>query len=274
MSEHISLTEAAERLEVHYMTAYRYVRTGRLPAFKHGGQWAVSIDDLDSFETQGHRPAPRREIYPELIEARLLAADEAGACALLEDAMAAGATADEVYIDLLGAALRSVGMRWAAGEVSIADEHVATATAHRLISRLGQNMARRGRHRGTIVLATVADDHHTLPTALLRDLLRQRGFEVVDLGAHTPAESMVERALAADGLVGVGVCATRTGNDDAISEALAQLADNLTVPVVLGGAAIADEAHGHSLGPCIPAHSARHALELFDEIQGESSLSA
>ena len=30
----ITLQEAAERLSVHYMTAYRWVRRGELPAFK------------------------------------------------------------------------------------------------------------------------------------------------------------------------------------------------------------------------------------------------
>ena len=42
----ISLGEAAERLGVHYMTAYRYVRTGRLPATRVGGQWVVDPRDL------------------------------------------------------------------------------------------------------------------------------------------------------------------------------------------------------------------------------------
>ena len=34
--ELITLHEAAARLGVHYMTAYRYVRTGRLPAERDG----------------------------------------------------------------------------------------------------------------------------------------------------------------------------------------------------------------------------------------------
>ena len=34
--ETLGLRECAERLGVHYMTAYRYVRTGMLPATKVG----------------------------------------------------------------------------------------------------------------------------------------------------------------------------------------------------------------------------------------------
>ena len=42
----LGLQEAADRLGVHYMTAYRYVRTGRLPATRIGSQWWVDPDDL------------------------------------------------------------------------------------------------------------------------------------------------------------------------------------------------------------------------------------
>ena len=42
----LSLQEAADRLEVHYMTAYRYVRTGRLRAVQIGSQWWVDPQDL------------------------------------------------------------------------------------------------------------------------------------------------------------------------------------------------------------------------------------
>jgi excisionase family DNA binding protein len=37
----ISLRDAAERLGVHYMTAYRDVRTGRLPASRNGVRWRI-----------------------------------------------------------------------------------------------------------------------------------------------------------------------------------------------------------------------------------------
>src|SRR6056297_2092647 len=39
--DHISLQDAADELGVHYMTAYRYVRTGRLEAEKAGAVWQV-----------------------------------------------------------------------------------------------------------------------------------------------------------------------------------------------------------------------------------------
>ena len=49
MSATLGLQDGAERLGVHYMTAYRYVRLGLLPAEKIGGTWTVTEGDLVAF---------------------------------------------------------------------------------------------------------------------------------------------------------------------------------------------------------------------------------
>src|SRR5690606_17133972 len=46
---HFTLREAADHLGVHYMTMYRYVRLGLIPAVKTAGSWRVTAVDLESF---------------------------------------------------------------------------------------------------------------------------------------------------------------------------------------------------------------------------------
>ena len=53
----LGLQEVADRLGVHYMTAYRYVRTGRLPATRIGAQWWV---DPQRPSSRGRRVNGRR----------------------------------------------------------------------------------------------------------------------------------------------------------------------------------------------------------------------
>ena len=53
----VTLHEAAERLGVHYMTAYRRVRMGILPARKIGGTWWIDPADLDRPVTASAGPA-------------------------------------------------------------------------------------------------------------------------------------------------------------------------------------------------------------------------
>jgi len=264
---HISLIEACERLGVHYMTAYRYVRTGRLHAEKAGGQWQVDLKDLQAFE-EGETidSAPRRELIPQMLIERLIASDENGAFQLLESAMASGANPEEVYLDLLTPSMVEIGQRWHDGNLSIADEHAASATAMRVIGRLGSRMGTRGRNRGTILLAVVAEDQHAMPTAMLRDILRYRGFEVVDLGANTPPESILERAQATDNLLAIGLSSSKYGNDDIVRVTLSVLNESLDVPIIVGGSSFRDREHIESLGTCVASQSSRDAIERFAEV--------
>lgn len=269
MSEPISLNEAAEQLGVHYMTAYRYVRTGRLAAHKDEGQWRVEAKDLTAFLSEPMGATPRGELLPGLIEERLLAGDENGTYQLIENAMASGAGPEEAYLDLIAPAMTEVGMRWSRGEVSIADEHVASSTALRVISRLGPRVSSRGRTKGIILLATVANDFHYLPTALLRDLLRFRGFDVQDLGANTPAQSIVDRARTVPDLLAIGLSATLPDQEELIRDTISLLSRDVAVPVVVGGSAFTNDEHILSLGECMPSTSAHQALEIFDAIHAE-----
>lgn len=267
MSETLSLAEASERLGVHYMTAYRYVRTGRLPAEKKQGQWHVQLDDLAAFvDPETSPPVARAEAVPRQLVERLLAGDENGAFQLLENSMASGAEPIEVYLDFISPALNDIGQRWMDGDITVADEHLASSTLLRIIGRLGSRIAPRGRSKGTILLAVVSNDHHGLPTALLRDVLRARGYNVVDLGADTPPESILERALATNDLIAIGLCATKTGNDDIVAVTISVLSNGIDVPIVVGGGAFTGPEHIESLGTCIASSSSHEALEIFDGI--------
>lgn len=252
--DRISLNEAAERLGVHYMTMYRYVRTGRLPAVRDGVQWTVDVRDVDRLRAPAAPPARRgsnriRQEGPGKLVARMVAGDEAGAWGIVDAALAAGLEAGDVSIDLLVPALRSVGDGWSTGVLSVADEHRAAAVAQRLIGRLGPRFARRGRKRGTVVLGAPAGENHSLPCAIVADLLRGAGFEVIDMGANTPAESFVDSARHANRLTAVLIGATTPHRDAAIRSTVRALrAGGITAPVIVGGAGIVDADHARSLG--------------------------
>jgi excisionase family DNA binding protein len=268
----ITLTEAAERLGVHYMTAYRYVRTGRLAAAKAGHEWQVREDDLVALqrELSGANGRPRRgtrrpDHGARLVD-RLLQADEPGAWAVVEAALTGGMEPEDLYLQLLAPALNEVGERWARGEITVADEHRASAVVLRLIGRLGPRFSRRGRKRGTILLGTAPGERHGLPTALLRDLLRGHGFDVIDLGPDVPLDSWVATVAATPRLLGVGLCATTPDNDANVAATNAALHSASAVPVVLGGSAVADADHARQLGATAHSGSFEEALTCFEAL--------
>jgi excisionase family DNA binding protein len=270
----LTLQEAADQLGVHYMTAYRYVRLGLLPASKAGGTWRVSSDDLHTFRTGGGTspvPAGRPAPWSERLEARLVAGDHRGAWGVIEAALAAGAELDEVYLDVLSPALVGIGARWERGEIDIAVEHRATGIANRLIGRLGPRFVRRGRVRGHVVVGAPEGETHSLPTAILADLLRLEGWEVSDLGANTPAASLAHAASTTDDLVAVGLSITLRESADAAAFACASIrAAAPSVPIVLGGSGVVDAAQAQAVGADAYADSAASMARILDSLVARS----
>ena len=274
VDDRLTLHDVAGRLGVHYMTAYRYVRTGRLPASKVGGTWWVAEADLRAFTSDGTTTPGTTPTDPtdhaRRLEDRLVHGDEAGAWVVLEEAMASWSSPTGVYTDLLSPAMSSIGEKWAAGSLQIEEEHLASSIVQRLIGRLGPRLTRRGRRRGTVVIGAPAGDDHGIPLLLVGDLLRARGFDVVDLGANTPPAAFARAVASVDDLVGVGICATRPDNDSAVVEAVHALASGGGVDVVLGGYGVGehtlDLVERQSAGAVRLSASTQDAIDRFEEI--------
>jgi excisionase family DNA binding protein len=268
----LTLPEVADQLGVHYMTAYRYVRTGRLPAKRVAGTWQVDPGDLEKMRRAGKGTGERRPtgVIParEHLELRLLASDEPGAWEIVEAALGSGMEPETVLLEVIAPTLRSIGELWEQGKLSIADEHRASATATRLISRLGARFGRRGHKRGTVIVTAPAGEMHSVPIAMAANLLRWHGFGVVELGADTPAEALAEAALAEPDLVAVAIGCTAKNSPQSARRAIAALRQSTPkVPVLLGGAAIATATQAKRLGADMftgsRADEIVHALEAI-----------
>lgn len=274
--QQISLADAADELGVHYMTAYRYVRTGRMYATKRGGKWWVDQRDVDAVREEGtgirSSPGEPRALLVEPFSQRLIAGDVGGCWDLVTDALRGGATPAEIHERLLTPAMVAVGERWAAGEITIAAEHRATATANRLIGQLGPLFRHPGRRRGSVLIGAVAGDPHSIPSAMLSDLLTDRHFDVVDLGANTPAESFIEVARETDDLVGIGVCVTLERRLDVAAETVAEIRAALpdTLLVVGGAAATADAGRFADLADAVTT-SGEQACDAFESLRSSST---
>ena len=249
----LTLQQAADKLGVHYMTVYRYVRTGKLPATRVGGAWQVDPDDLaqtkPAVPSNFRNPAFRATATRAQLEARLLAGDEPGAWGVLEAALASDRSPSEVLLLLVAPALESIGDRWHVGELTVADEHRASAVAVRLLSRIGARFARRGPKRGSVVITTPPAEWHSAPVAIAANLLRWAGFNVIELGADTPADALAQVVTDTSDLLAVALACTTQASTTSARRVIAHLRTALpSTTVLLGGAAIADADQALSLG--------------------------
>ena len=243
MAHTLTLREAAEELGVHYMTAYRYVRTGRLAATKEGAEWRVKRSDLKALDSADNPPARKRNVdWEGRLYDRLVAGDEAGSWKVVESAMASAHEPTDIYIEMLAPALRHIGQQWHAGKLDIAVEHQASAIASRIVGRVGALMRPRGRRRGTIVIGGPAGERHSLSIAITADIMRASGYDVVDVGADVPDDSFALAVSNAQRLRAVAIGVSTTASIKAAKRLISRLRRQLPdgVPVIVGGPAVAD----------------------------------
>ena len=269
--EELTLQEVADELQLHYMTVYRYVRLGYLPAHKEGGSWRVLRSDLESLKEKPPAAASRGKPstpWNDRLEQRLLAADQAGAWKVIEAAQASGLPIDGVYMNMIAPALQHIGEEWRNGNVSVAQEHAASQVATRLVSRLAAQVTRRGVSKGTVVIGTPATELHSLPVMIAADLIRLGGFEVLDLGSNLPADSFAEIAATQQRLVAVAISVTAPGQAEQIAETIAAIRDRVDAPIFLGGAAIDGDQHARLLGADFGASSATEVIPRLLDLAG------
>lgn len=192
--------------------------------------------------------APVRDRSPEQVRdaylAALLASDLIGARAVLDEAIAGGMPVPRIYLDVLQPTLYEVGRRWSHAEISIAQEHLATAATQSTMARLAETLVEGPRRvrPGSAVVACVSDELHAVGGRMVADFLEADGWRVTFLGQLTPGTDLV--ALAAEqGATLVAVSAALPERVPLVAEACAALRGLDPAPfVIVGGQAFGGSA--------------------------------
>ena len=118
--------------------------------------------------------------------------------------------------------------------------------------------------RGTIVLATVKGDIHDIGKNIVKLLLENYGYTVVDLGRDVPPER-VARAVRDHGAPLVGLSALMTTTLDSMARTIALLREEgLPCRVMVGGAVLTAD-YAASIGADYYAKDAREAIRCADD---------
>lgn len=202
----VDLQTAADRLGVHYQTAYRWVRDGSLAAVKRGSIYDIDDEELERFQRQRSAPAkpPARahvRSWPHQVErlyTLLVTGDELGARQLVDRLREGLIEPLDLCEELFGPALHRLGLAWEEGRLSVAEEHRASAICERLLARLAVHP--RGRPRGVCVVGTPSREEHSLPASMAAVVLRADRWQVHHLGTQVPAPDLIDlvRALQAN----------------------------------------------------------------------------
>lgn len=176
------------------------------------------------------------------------------------DLLHRGIPVTTLITDLIAPAEERVGELWYRNEVSVADEHIATAIAERLLGSL-TSIRRPDHERPHVAVACAEGEWHDFAARLVGEALRAQGLHISLLGPSMPARALktfLERER--PDVLAVS-CTTALSLDGVIS--FVHVAHDAGIPVLAGGRAIPSPRRAHTLGADLWAADPAGALELL-----------
>ncbi|MBR6220536.1 MAG: homocysteine S-methyltransferase family protein [Clostridia bacterium] len=123
--------------------------------------------------------------------------------------------------------------------------------------------------RGTLILATVKGDIHDIGKNIVKVLLENYGYRVIDLGKDVAPEAVVEAALR-HGVRLVGLSALMTTTVASMEETIRRLRESCPGVKVLVGGAVLTQAYADQIGADGYAKDAMDAVRYADAVFSES----
>jgi 5-methyltetrahydrofolate--homocysteine methyltransferase len=148
-------------------------------------------------------------------------------------------TAVAVLNTVLLPAMKEVGDKFGAGELILPFVLQSAEVMKKAVAYLEQFLERKeGVSKGTLVLATVYGDVHDIGKNLVKTILSNNGYRVVDLGKQVPAETIISKAVE-EKADAIGLSALLVSTSKQMPLIVNELQRRgLSFPVLIGGAAI------------------------------------
>jgi len=148
-------------------------------------------------------------------------------------------TAVEILNTILLPAMKEVGDRFGAGELILPFVLQSAEVMKKAVAHLENYLEKKeGASKGKLVLATVYGDVHDIGKNLVKTIISNNGYEVVDLGKQVPAEMIIQTAIE-ENATAIGLSALLVSTSKQMPLIVNELhRRKLNFPVLIGGAAI------------------------------------
>ena len=176
----------------------------------------------------------------------------------------------EVVDEALIPALDIVGAKYEKGTLFLPQLLQAASAAQSAFEEIKTAIAQKGEgsaSKGRIVLATVKGDVHDIGKNIVRVILENYGFEVLDLGRDVPVETVVDTVREKDVHL-VGLSALMTTTLKSMEETIAALhSAGLDCKIMVGGAVLTPE-YAEKIGADWYAKDAKRSADIAKEFFG------
>jgi MerR family transcriptional regulator, light-induced transcriptional regulator len=183
-------------------------------------------------------PEARLSLAAEVFLQSILTGQRHAALQIARESLRNGLSVEDLYVDVLQPALYTVGARWEANQLTVAQEHIATAIVQYVMAQVYEAPDFPQGGKGTVVLAGVEGELHNIGAVMVGDLLESSGWQVRFLGSNLPSASIV--AAIRDAVpTHVGISATMLFNVPVVRQLIAAIRAEFAgrVRILVGGAA-------------------------------------
>jgi excisionase family DNA binding protein len=212
MKRYYSSRELAEYLAVNESTVKRWSDGGAIECIRtRGGHRRFPLQSVLRFVQENKMEVPdlaaqvfaQQEVRTNLVagntdvlapklRSAALVGGLADALSILRAAMVSKPDVLALYEDVVFPVLRQIGNDWAAGAISIDQEHLATQTIKDAIVRLQSSLHQEPSTGGSALLACYEGETHDIVLQCIASYLAVKGWRIVNLGQNTPTRSLVE----------------------------------------------------------------------------------
>jgi len=136
-------------------------------------------------------------------------------------------------------AMKEVGDKFGAGELILPFVLQSAEVMKKTVAHLENYLEKKeGVSKGLVVIATVYGDVHDIGKNLVKTILVNNGYEVIDLGKQVPAETIISKAVEVNATA-IGLSALLVSTSKQMPLIVNELhRRGLRFPVLIGGAAI------------------------------------
>lgn len=180
-------------------------------------------------------------------------------------------TKDELQIvnEYLIPALDIVGNEYEKGEIFLPQLIQSAETVKSAFNVIRESLKSKesvGITNGKIILATVKGDIHDIGKNIVKVILENYNYEIIDLGRDVPVERIVEESKKHSELVMVGLSALMTTTMKSMEKTIKELrGNNINCKIVVGGAVLTQE-YAYKIGADYYAKDAKEAVEIAKKI--------
>ena len=197
----LGTAEVAGALGVSVSTVKRWIDEGIMPAQRSAGghrrllgeevaralrDRGFTALDLDALTTA----RPLSSMPVRAFTKALRGGDERVAMQLLRDVRAAGTPMTTVADDLIAPAMHAIGHGCEIGTLDVSQEHRATHICVAALEAIKTTLTPPAKDAPRAVGAAPGGDPYVLPSLLVEMVLRESGWDAVDLGANTPLPAL------------------------------------------------------------------------------------